>query len=119
MSDTLLDAARHAASWCCARSEAMTTTKTEGHRMLLAKIASTPGCRWFVHRDGTTYYNHGFRTKAAADEWIDAHRRADLMEWRRGYRFRLRDDTHDVVIVDRHGEPAIWGRPVEPTRRRR
>ena len=57
MSDTLLDAARHAASWCCARSEAMTTTKTEGHRMLLAKIARTPGCRWFVHRDGTTYYS--------------------------------------------------------------
>ena len=35
----------------------MTTTKTEGHRMLLAKIARTPGCRWFVHRDGTTYYS--------------------------------------------------------------
>jgi len=78
----------------------------EAHRMQLHKTGRKSGNRWFVQRGARTYYGHGFRSKAEADEWIDAHRRAELMEWRCGYRFRIRGDVHDVVIVNKHGEPA-------------
>ncbi|MGE4074923.1 MAG: hypothetical protein AB7F22_05190 [Reyranella sp.] len=75
-------------------------------RPLLDRCGRQKGNRWFVQHGARTYYGHGFRSKAEADEWIDAHRRAGLMDWRVGYRFRLRGNNFDVQIVNRHGEPA-------------
>ena len=73
--------------------------------LLLDRAGRQKGNRWFVRHGERTYYGKGFRSKADADEWIDAHRRAGLMDWRVGYRFRLRGDSHDALIVNKHGEP--------------
>ena len=73
--------------------------------LLLERCGRQKGNRWFVRHGARTHFGHGFRSKAEADEWIDAHRRAGLMDWRVGYRFRLRGESDDVLIVNRHGEP--------------
>lgn len=62
-----------------------------------------PGLRWFVLRDGALPFpDRGFKTKARASAWIDAHAEAHELDWRVGYLFRLRGDPRDVSIVDRH-----------------
>lgn len=60
-------------------------------------------CRWFVKHNARTYRDcRGFRSKAEANDWIAAFGAA--LDWRVGYRFRLKGDTFDTVIVDRTGQ---------------
>lgn len=61
-------------------------------------------CRWFVRQGATTHYARGFRSKDGASSWIDSF--GPSLDWRVGYRFRLKGDTQDIEIVDRHGRVA-------------
>lgn len=59
------------------------------------------GCRWFVKKGATTRYDRGFRSKGEADQWIATFR--EVMDWRAGYVFKLRDDSEIIEIRDRTG----------------
>lgn len=72
--------------------------------LLIQAADEGPGLRWFIQRGATTWFNRGFRTKARANAWISMH--GNALDWRAGYLFRLRGDSRDVKIVDRHGNVA-------------
>ena len=61
------------------------------------------GARWFVRYGAVTKYNKGFQTKAEASTWIEC---LEGIDWRVGFRFRMRGDDCDVQIVNRRGRPA-------------
>ncbi|QMI49889.1 hypothetical protein [Burkholderia sp. MBR-1] len=61
-------------------------------------------CRWFVRQGATTHFTGGFRSKVDASNWIDAF--GASLDWRVGFRFRLKGDTQDIEIVDRLGNTA-------------
>lgn len=90
------------------REESNSMSETEAARpddaLRIQHADQGPGLRWFVQRGATTWFSRGFRTKARADDWIDSHRRAGVMDWRVGFRFRIRGDARDVLIVNRNGE---------------
>lgn len=58
-------------------------------------------CRWFVRQGAITHFGRGFRSKEGASNWIDAF--GPSLDWRVGFCFRLKGDTRDIEIVDRHG----------------
>ncbi|WP_321820731.1 MULTISPECIES: hypothetical protein [unclassified Burkholderia] len=61
-------------------------------------------CRWFVRQGATTHFMRGFRSKGDASNWIDAF--GSSLDWRAGFRFRLKGDAQDIEIVDRQGRIA-------------
>jgi hypothetical protein len=72
------------------------------------KIQNIPlkpkGCRWFVKRSATTWFNRGFRSKSDASNWINGH--GPALDWRSGFVFRLKGCDEDIEIVDRTGKRA-------------
>lgn len=69
----------------------------------ISAIPRKSGCRWFVRFGACTYFDcRGFRTKADADEWINAQ----PVDWRVGFYFRLKGDDKECEIVDRKGKRA-------------
>lgn len=71
---------------------------------VLTDVPPRAGCRWFVRRGSETPTDRGFRSKAEASSWIESLGRR--IDWRVGFLFRLRGDTLDIEIVDRHGQRA-------------
>ncbi|MBN3777025.1 hypothetical protein G3O06_05500 [Burkholderia sp. Ac-20345] len=69
-----------------------------------ASVPQQKRCRWFVRQGATTRFDRGFRSKEAASKWIDAF--GPSLDWRVGFRFRLKGDVTDVEIIDRQGQIA-------------
>ncbi|WP_241294359.1 hypothetical protein [Burkholderia stabilis] len=67
-------------------------------------IPTQKRCRWFVRQGSMTYFSGGFRSKGDASNWINAF--GSSLDWRSGFRFRLKGDATDIEIVDRHGRVA-------------
>jgi len=57
--------------------------------------------RYVLKRGDSLVLTHGFRSKAAASDWINnlGHR----LDWRVGFVFKLRGDTVNMAFVDRNG----------------
>lgn len=86
-----------------AADEAKAAAPTPEKRALFSidELPDSANCRWFIRRNGVIHLERGFQSKAAANEWIAGlgHR----VDWRVGYRFRLRGDTCDMDVVSRTG----------------
>jgi hypothetical protein len=61
-------------------------------------------CRWFLRRGDIVEYGRGFRSKRAANEWIDLLGRR--LDWRAGFSFQIKGDPQVMHIVSRQGELA-------------
>lgn len=59
------------------------------------------GCRYFVRYGATTKFNKGFNTKQEASQWIEA---LEGLDWRVWFRFRMKGDSYDVIVVNRRCE---------------
>ena len=63
------------------------------------------GARYFIRRGASTNYVHGFRSKAAVEDWLDSLNAGGALRWRVGPMFRLHDDDVHMQIVRRDGRP--------------
>lgn len=62
------------------------------------------GLRWFLKRGPKTVLTRGFASKSDASAWINSL--GPRLDWRAGFVFRLRGDSMDMEIVNRHGTVA-------------